>query len=331
VSVYYSELLSNFREAIGELAGNRVAVLGHMRPDGDCIGSQVALTRVLSGMGIESVAVNRDPAPGNLRAFIGDTPFIKESEFEPEGWTAVAVDCADPVRIGRTLQAQFPDIILNIDHHISNPGYARHNLIHAQSSATAEILAGLFYDCEFPVDAVSAQALYVGIATDTGQFRFQSTTQQVFEICCRLMGDGADPATAAMDLYEQESIPKLKLLERFLASLRFECDGRVCVGILEDGVYASTGANKEDSEGLVDYARSIEGVDIGVLVEEHNGAIKGSFRSKEPIHRVDLLATQFNGGGHACAAGFNSFGKLQRFYPKLIASLREHFEKLKES
>ena len=206
MSQYYPEKLGVFRKGIEDLDGERVAVLGHMRPDGDCIGSQVALTRVLNGIGIESVAVNRDRVPRNLLGFIGDTTFLHESEFDPEGWIPVAVDCADPIRIGRTLQALFPEIILNIDHHISNPGYARHNVIHAESSATAEILAGLFYDCGYAIDAVAAQALYVGIATDTGQFRFPSTTQQVFEICCRLMGEGADPAVAAMELYEREPV-----------------------------------------------------------------------------------------------------------------------------
>ncbi len=308
------------------LKGKKVAVMGHLRPDGDCIGSQVAFCRCLIGLGVEAVCVNPHAIPRVLQSFVGDTPFVPLDEFDARGYIGANVDCADEVRIGKDLREFFPEIEVNIDHHISNEGYARNNFIDAGSSATAEILAGLFIDCGLPIEATMAQALYVGIVTDTGQFRFPSTTRQVFEICRLLTEMGADPAAAAMELYEKESLSKLQLLERFLASLRLECDGRACIGVIKNGVYNETGADREDSEGLVDYARSIDGVEVAVLLEERDGAIKGSFRSKDPVHRVDVLAKNFNGGGHACAAGFNCSGNLEEFYSNLVEVLREHFE-----
>lgn len=328
---YYPEHAAEFTRLIESLKGRKVVVIGHMRPDGDCIGSQVALARVLQSQGVEAVCVNHDTVPRALQTFVGGTPFLLDTEFDgtAEDYVAVTVDCADHGRIGPGLAEKFPQVHANVDHHVSNDRYAAHNFIHPESSATAEILAGLFIDNDYPVDAVTAQALYVGIATDTGQFRFQTTTKQVFNICCTLAEAGADPAAAAMELYERESRGKLDLLQRFLASFEYLCDGRVCIGYLHSGVYDETGASKEESEGLVDYARSIDGVEIGILVEERNGSIKGSFRAKDAVHKVHELAREFNGGGHACAAGFNlTETSIEDFVPALRKRLEQHFASL---
>ncbi len=329
--MFYPQFNQEFRQMLATMEDKKVVVLGHLRPDGDCVGSQIAFCRCLLAMEIEAVCINPDPIPRILRSFLGGTPFYLPHEFSGEGFSAANMDCADKTRIGQGLQARYPEILANIDHHISNPAYGRYNFIDAGSSATAEILAGLFLDCGLPIDEIAAQALYVGIVTDTGQFRFPSTTRQVFEICRLLIERGADPAAAAMELYERESLSKLRLLERFLASLQLVCGGRACIGVIKNGVYQETGADKEDSEGLVDYARSIDGVEIAVLLEERDGAIKGSFRSKDPVHRVDQLARNFNGGGHACAAGFNCRGHLEEFYSNLVEVLQEHFRQAQTS
>ncbi len=323
--MYYPELSPRFAAALAGLDGQKVAVLGHVRPDGDCIGSQVALTRVLRDRGIDAIAVNHHEVPSMCAAFVGDTPFFLDVAADLEGRLAVTTDCAGRKRLGPVLQERFPEVALNVDHHISNDLYAAVNIIHGASSATGEMLAGLFLDNGYTFDAVTAQALYVGIATDTGQFRFSQTTKQTFDLCRALMDFGADPAAAALELYEKESRAKLALLQRFLASFEFLEGGRVCVGTLRAADFAETGARKEDTEGLVDYARAIEGVDIGILLEEHQvGLLKGSFRSKDPVYRVDQLAKQFNGGGHACAAGFNPEQPLQTFYPLLCEALTAH-------
>jgi phosphoesterase RecJ-like protein len=182
-------------------------------------------------------------------------------------------------------------------------------------------LAGFFFDCGYEVDTDTANGLYVGIATDTGQFRFPATTRHTFEISGKLVDRGVDLAKVNLELYEQESFAKLELLQRFLKSLKLHFNGRVCVGLLEDGVYEEAGASIDDSEGLVDYARSIEGVDIGVLVEERAGKIKGSLRAKEQKYRCDLIAKQFNGGGHAAAAGLNDESSMEEFLPRLLEAI----------
>lgn len=326
---YYPEESAAFASEVEALRGTKVAVLGHLRPDGDCIGSMVALTRLLNNMGIEAVGVNRDTVPENLKAFVGDTPLVQAANFKPSGHVAVTVDCADCKRIGDRLQELFPEITLNVDHHISNKAYAHKNLIIGTACATGEVLAGFYFDNGYAIDPLMAQNLYVGIATDTGQFRFPSTTPETFEIARRLCELGANPAAAAFELYENESFAKFKLLQHFLASLKLELHGRVCVGMIEDGVYANCGACMDDSEGLVDYARSIRGVEVGVFLEMRDGAIKGSLRAKDPFFRVDQVAQQFNGGGHACAAGLNMQGiSLEAFRTELIAAIAQHLEAL---
>lgn len=327
---FYPEESERFGAALERLAGRKVAVIGHLRPDGDCIGSIVAVVRMLRGQGIEALGINRDPVPANLRAFVGDTPLIRAEDFSAQGHVAISVDCADFKRVGERLNELFPEVELNIDHHISNKAYGRENFVIGTACATAEILAGFMLDLGLPIDAVAAQALYVGIATDTGQFRFPSTTPDTFEIARRLCEHGARPAEAAHELYERESFAKIKLLQAFLASLRLEAEGRVCIGLLEDGVYGETGATIDDAEGLVDYARAIDGVDIGVLLEDRSGSLKGSLRAKDPFYRVDQIAKQFQGGGHACAAGLNvEESSIAEFLPRLVEAIRGHLEKLK--
>lgn len=326
---FYPQESSRFASAIAPFSGQKIAVLGHQRPDGDCIGSTVALVRVLRSLGIDAIGLNRDATPITLAAFVADTPLALAEDFTPEGQLAVAVDCADFKRVGERLNTCFPQVALNIDHHISNKLYGDENIVLGTASATAEILAGIFFDNGYEIDAVTAQALYVGIATDTGQFRFPSTTAATFEIARRLFECGANPSAAAYELYERESFAKIKLLQTFLDSLKMEFNGRVCVGLIQDGVYEATGATVDDSEGLVDYARAIDGVAIGVMLENRAGALKGSLRAKDPKFRVDQIAQQFGGGGHACAAGFNvEHSSIPAFYPKLMQALDMQMQRI---
>jgi phosphoesterase RecJ-like protein len=326
---FYPEESPRFAAVVEGFKGKKVAVLGHQRPDGDCIGSIVAVVRVLQSLGIEAIGLNRDSVPASLEAFVGDTPLLRADDFEPDGHVAVTVDSADFKRVGDRLNKLFPEVALNIDHHISNKEYGAENIVIANACATAEILAGFFLDLAYEIDPVTAQGLYVGIATDTGQFRFPSTTPETFEIARRLCEQGANPSAAAYELYERESFAKIQLLQHFLDSLHMEFDNRVCIGLLENGIYEKTGATIDDAEGLVDYARAIDGVDIGVLIEDRDGAIKVSLRAKNPFYRVDQVAKQFSGGGHACAAGLNIEGSsIAEFQPQLIQALGDHLKTL---
>ena len=196
------------------------------------------------------------------------------------------------------------------------------NVIDTQAAATCEILAGVFLDAGVPIDPRMAQALYTGILTDTGQFRFNATSQRCFVLAGELVARGASPSEVGYQIYERETAGKMQLLQRFLASLRFECDGKVCIGFLPEGIFVETRTKTEDTEGLVDYARCIEGVEIGVLLERRaGGGVKASLRSKDPAIRVDRIAAQYAGGGHACAAGLSVTSAGDDFYAGLVAAL----------
>jgi bifunctional oligoribonuclease and PAP phosphatase NrnA len=322
MELIYPEFHERFGAFLRSLQDRRVVIISHARPDGDCIGSEVALCRVLRTLGIDAICANPDPVPRRILFAVGDTPLFNFETLPAGDFTAIYVDCADQKRAGDKFRQRFPAPFANIDHHVSNLGFAEHNFIDVGSAATAEILAGLFLDHHLKIDAQAAQSLYAGICTDTGQFRFNSTSRRTFHIVSELMARGAEPAKAAAELYERETPGKLDLLQRFLASLRYECGGRVCIGTLPDGIYAATGTSAEDAEGLVDYARSIEGVEIGVLIEQQGAAIKGSLRAKDPVYRVDRIAAGFNGGGHACAAGLNIKDvPVSEFQSRLVAAI----------
>lgn len=323
---YFPALTEAFARLSAALAGRPVAIVGHARPDGDCIGSQVALARVLTALGHDVICVNADPVPRRLQFMVTGMRFFRTDEVLARGEerAAVFVDCADHARGGERLKAFYPRPVGAIDHHLSNGGYGAINLIDAEAAATCEILAGVLLDAGLPVDAQTAQALYTGILTDTGQFRFNATSRRCFLLAAALVACGAQPAAAGYELYERETAGKLQLLQRFLASLRMECQGRVCIGRLPAGIFAETGSSVEDTEGLVDYARCIEGVEIGVLIEERpDGVVKASLRSKNPLYRMDRVAARFNGGGHACAAGLNLAVDAGEFYTQLVGVLTQ--------
>lgn len=318
---HYTKFAGRFAVLLHELEGQKAVVIGHQRPDGDCVGSQVALCRVLRSQGIDAVCMNPDPVPRRIKFLVRDTPFYLRDEMPAGDRIAIFTDCADHGRAGEKVKALYPAPQACFDHHVSNVGFAVRNFVDTGSAATAEVLAGLFIDADIVFDAVTAQALYTGIMTDTGQFRFSSTSYRVFRLCAELVARGANPALAGQELFERESFGKLKLLEYYLGSLKLECDGRVCIGVLREGIFEKLGATVEDTEGLVDYARSIEGVEIGVLIEERAGVIKASLRAIHGSYRIDTVAGQFNGGGHASAAGLNYPDTLGSFYPKLISAL----------
>jgi len=347
MAAFYPEFSKEFAALLPELRTHgRVAVIGHMRPDGDCIGAQVGLARVLSAAGVREVTcLNADHVPHRLSFLTAQTPVLHAPEvlpnadFRPGDFSAIFVDCADAARCGAELQAAFPKPFSMVDHHLSNPGFAAHDFLDARSAATSEILAGIFLDLDLPIDAQAAQALYTGIVTDTGQFRFPSTTPRCFAIAGELIARGANPAEIGYELYERESLGRLRLLEAFLKTLRLECGGRFCCGFLPKGIFEATGSTVEDTEGLVDYARSIEGVEIAALIEERQEAdyrgggikMKASLRAKSPAYRVDKIAAKFGGGGHACAAGLTAEAERDTFCAELLAAVAEQLDQIAAS
>jgi len=327
---YYPQLAEAFSEMLASVANDRVFVLAHARPDGDCIGAQVALARILRSEGVEAVAANADPVPHALSFLDAESEIVPLDEGLLDGRSLVFVDCADEKRVGNRASEVIAgcNFLGNVDHHISNTGYAHINIVDAKSAATCEMLAGLAFDFGLEVDAQSAQALLTGIMTDTGRYAYEAATSRVFELSSRLVDCGARPVKTARALYEDEPLERLALLRRFLGNLRLECSGRLAIGKLSCRDFSETGASREHAEGFVEQLRSISGVKVGLYLEQREGSLKGSFRAEDAEFRVDEIARQFGGGGHACAAAFQSDESVDELEPKLLAAIQKRFESL---
>lgn len=323
--MYYPQHKKTFSNFLNEVKNKKVAVIGHMRPDGDCIGSQVAFVQGLLSLKIDAIALNKDPAPKTLKSFLHNTPFAHKNFSNYKDYIPITVDCSDQSRFGEELNHIFPNIKLNIDHHISNQNYAQINIVEGKSAASCEIIAGLFLDQKISINPIAAQALYLGIATDTGQFCYNTTNAHIFSLCSKLVDLGAQPRSLSSHLYEQKSINQILLLKDFLSTLKFESKGTIAIGTITQKMFQSTKTSKEDTEGFIDYPRSIKTVKLAALIEERpDKTVKCSLRAKEEKTRVDLLAKEFNGGGHACAAGFSSQDPIDKFYPKFIKIAKKH-------
>lgn len=312
---------------VHSLKGRKVAVLGHMRPDGDCIGSQVALCRLLLASGADAICVNRDRIPPNMVPYAEGVTFLTADQYVADGREAIAVDCADASRIGTELLAQFPgQLLANIDHHASNPDFAKINIVVKEAAATCHILAQGALEHGLPIDALTAKCLHLGIVTDTGRFSYSSATAEVFQIGAELIKRGAKPAEANFLIFEHESRGKLELTKRFLSTMKFHEDGKICSGEITLADYTATQTTKEDKEGLVEFPRSVAGVEIAVLMEEGKDGIRGSLRGRDPKLRLDLLAGKLNGGGHMLAAGFNMLGcTLNNDRERILKIVAEHY------
>ncbi len=282
------------------------------------------MTRLLRQRGISARALNADPLPESLSFLQGDVELepLRRETLDVEA-QLVFVDCADERRVGSEASALFAGRALlgNIDHHISNTEYASCNVVDSASAATCEIIAGLAYDFGWSIDAPTAQALLTGIMTDTGRFSYVATSSRVFELCARLVECGARPHVAAQSLYSNEPFSRLKLLQRFLGTLRTEFDGKLGVGKLSQQDFLDTGSSYEETEGFVDFTRAVRGAKVGLYLEERKTTVKASLRSESADYRVDLIAKAFGGGGHACAAAFSAEVSIEELEPAVIAAI----------
>ncbi|MCH8473825.1 MAG: bifunctional oligoribonuclease/PAP phosphatase NrnA [Opitutales bacterium] len=324
--MYFPGLHSAFKELLLQCRGQKVAVVGHRRPDGDCIGAQVALVRILQALNIDAFAVNESTIPKRVNFIAEGVPFYHGAPWEFSGEKVILVDCSDAARVGPEMAKNLPGILGNIDHHRSNEGFATFDLVEAKSAATCEILAGLFIDCGFPVDELTAQALWAGIVTDTGNFTYPSTTGQVLQLSAYLIRMGASPSKIAQLIYERESLARMKLLQRVLDRMEVVAGGLLCYTWLKEKDFSETGATYEETEGFVSYGRSLDGVQVAAYFEIHDGEVKGSLRSGDETYRVDLLAGQFGGGGHACAAGLTWKGSFREFFPQFLQAAERLLE-----
>jgi phosphoesterase RecJ-like protein len=301
-------------------------VVSHVQPDGDAISSTVAIGWLLEKLGKTYTMLSEGPVPSRLHFLwrSADIVTIQNDTPERQYRHVICVDCADYARIGRgqSWVAEGADI-LNIDHHPTNDGYGRVNLMKFHAAATAEIIIELIDAMSYPLDRDVATAIYTGILTDTGGFRYSSTSPDVMAIASRMLQAGVNGPELAELLLERMSIGQMRMIQRGLSRLAFSPDQKISWLWVSSEDLAETGATNEDLEGLVNYPRNIEGVEVGLLFKVNGEtSVKVSLRSSGLVN-VAAVAQQFGGGGHILAAGCRLTEPLDDVIAQVVAAVEK--------
>lgn len=318
-------------EQIGEVLRNHQSfvLISHIRPDGDAIGSQLALGFALMAAGKSVRLINEDGLPDNL-TFMAGSDKIELPPAEPlDVEVAIALDTAAKPRLGDNAlnAASKAKIWLNIDHHKSNPSYGDLNLIDSTSPATGQILYELITALDLPMPAESRDAIYVAVSTDTGSFQYPSTTAKTYRMGADLIDRGLDVGTINSHTYDNHPYRRVELMRALLNTLELSANGMVANWVMRDKTRVDLDLRPEDSEGLIDIIRAIRGVQIAVFFEElPDGKIRVSMRSKDKRVDVCKIAVEFGGGGHALAAGIRMQGPLEEAKPLVLAAICRHVE-----
>ncbi|MEA1935283.1 MAG: bifunctional oligoribonuclease/PAP phosphatase NrnA [Thermodesulfobacteriota bacterium] len=279
-------------------------ITAHVRPDGDAIGSELALYHTLRDMGKEVVVYNQDETPESYRFLPGSEIIVNTLESLENFDVVFVLDCSKIDRIGDESSRVSATIkkMINIDHHISNGGFCDISLIDPEASSTGEILYRLLEKMKVDLTEDIAINLYTAILTDTGSFRHSNTGKDTFTIAGKLVEKGADPQRIAERVYETNPSAKIKLLTKTLHTLEFNWDGKIGSIVVTQKMLGDAGALSEYTEGFVDFVRSIKGVEVAVLYSETSeNNFRISLRSKGRIN-VERVAGKFRGGGHSNAS-----------------------------
>jgi bifunctional oligoribonuclease and PAP phosphatase NrnA len=287
-----------------------VLLLNHESPDGDCLGSTLALGHALWARGQRATVGSVDGLPEMYRFLPGSD---RVTSVLPGGETfdaAVFMECSTPERAGGlAARAAGVPLWVNIDHHVSNAGYG--DLIYSDvtASAVGELVYPIVQALVPALDRSMATCLMTALLTDTGSFRYASVTPRTFTIAAELLGAGASPAEVYVEVYENRPVTSLRLLGMALSRLTVSEDGRVAWTVVTQEMLRDAGARMEETEGIVTTLRALRGVQVAILFKEEPDAIRVSLRGRGGV-RVNVIAEAFGGGGHAAAAGFTARGAL---------------------
>jgi phosphoesterase RecJ-like protein len=277
-------------------------ITSHARPDGDSIGSQLAMAAALRLLGKQVRIVNRDAPPEPFLSLPGVDRIEVAPRVEGASDALLVMECSDLARPGvEGLSGYFT---INIDHHPGNAMYGAVNWFDETAAACGELVADVIDVLDVAWTPEIATHLYLAILTDTGSFRHSHITSRTFEVCRRVADAGVDPAAVARVVYEQSSVGKLRLIGALLDSMEISAGGRLAILALEDELMARTGATSYDTDGVINMPLMAAGVQaVALLRAEADGQVRVSLRSKGDLD-VRLVAAQFGGGGHRNASGF---------------------------
>ncbi len=300
-------------------------VVSHVQADGDAVSSTCAVGWLLQYFDKKFIMINEDELPTKFKYLWGYSHIInyRKSPISNKKYKyVIAVDCADYSRIGKVSELFHEEAqILNIDHHPTNDRYGVINFVKDDAAATVQLLFNLIQHMNITLDLDIANCLYTGLLTDTGGFRYANTTPKVMEMAANLLNQGVNANKMAEELLERLTISHIQLLQKALNSLSFSKDNKICwVSIsLEDMNFFE--ASSDDLEGIVNYPRNIEGVEVGVFLKElKDRQVKVSFRSLGNVN-VAQLAQTFGGGGHVLASGATIDGSMEEVTSLVVQAI----------
>ena len=292
---------------------NKIIVVTHTHPDGDAIGSLIAMGMSLEALNKKITLYCESLIPAVYR-FLPEVHRVVNKIGNLNYDMAVILDCGDLSRVGQTVSylEQIP-VIVNIDHHVTNTRFGHLQLIDTSACATAEIVYRLIKQMGLPFSKSAATSIYTGILADTGSFRFSNTNKAAFAICQEMVEIGVDPHNIAQHVYGTYSLSRIKLLNLALDSIELSENGKLSIMTLTQKMFDETNTKPEDVDGLINYAQRIEDVEVAALIQEHHNGNENS-RTTNRFHvslrsdgafDVAAIAAMFGGGGHSSAAGFS--------------------------
>ena len=315
-------MISDIIKAIHE--GQSFLITAHVRLDGDALGSELAFYLMLRDMGKKAVVYNQDRTPERYQ-FLPAAHHITHSLTKIEQYdTCVVLDCSDLSRVGEEAdRLRKIKKLINIDHHVSNNGFCPLKMLDAKASSTGELVFRLMQEMRIKMTRDICTNLYAAIITDTGSFRYSSTTKETFMAAGVLVGEGANPQRIAEGIYESDSPARLKLLAKALSTLSLDLENKIGSMVVTQKDLQETGAAWEHTEGFVDIPRTVLGIEVSVLYtqrgEDH---FKLSLRSKAKFN-VEKVAKKFGGGGHIHASSCWMKGDIETIKSQIIQAVRE--------
>lgn len=299
-------------------------VVGHIRPDGDCIGSQLALAYALRNEGKTVACWNQDTIPEKYR-FLNTDGLMEKPKRGEKFDCVISLDCANYERLGRVGECiNERKILINIDHHESNPRYGDVNWVSPREPSTGELLYRMFRIARWPVNKAMADCLFTAVSTDTGSFQYPSTRPGTFYAGGALVAKGANLAKICNEVYQSYPLSRAKLLKHVYSKFRLTAGDRIAWFWLKIADFTRTGAESDDTEGLIDHIRAIEPVVVACVFEEIDPQLtRISLRSKDTRVNVNEIAAQFGGGGHPAAAGARIAGSPLSAQRRVLAAIKK--------
>ncbi len=318
-----SKTVGEFKKFIKK--NNTFLILSHINPEPDAIGSALSFFHYLKSLNKTVVVYNPDGVPKFMKFMPYSGIVIKKPPLHNFD-AAISVDASGIDMLGDKFNMLKKSALANIDHHKTNTAFGDLNIVEPCASATCELIYVLFRKAGVPIDAATASLLLAGIIYDTGSFKYRNTTAKTLKISSELVKSGADIAGISEKLYENQPLNKLKLLEIILNKFQLSPNGKIASVEVTKSMYKATGTTKEDTEGMIDYPKSINGVIVAVLFREiDKNKYKISLRSKNDLDVSDI-AKEFGGGGHRNAAGCTITGRLVDIKNKVFSVIEERLE-----